>query len=273
MKPPNSLSSQSPIITESNPSHTIPQTPIPTPGNPFDTMTSTTKPWEAIIDDRVKLAHECAKSDCAETLEKLLVSPTYDTIAQQQQQKNGGSPDDDDDMGGGDSDDSRAELRALHKATVHAGRTAYDVFHAVIEKLKEDTPKDWEDKIAAAGVMAKSAMINLLDKFAGDAKDVIGAQADGEQQQQQQDEEEQQQQCRVEAAEYFCYCANGYVLFVRKAHEALGLVYEARKGGLKRVCTVQDTAGRVVHEAEVAALKWAGGQNAFAVPAGVSFQA
>ncbi|CAN8096152.1 unnamed protein product [Discula destructiva] len=202
--------------------------------------------WESLVDDRIALAKECQKSDCAETLEKLLLHPTFDAIV-----KNGN----DDESG-----DDRVEIRALHKDAVQAGRKAYDAFHDVVEGLKKETPnEDWEETIGAAGLMAKDAMGTALDTFAADSKSVIRALSD---------EEEQE-----DDATYFNYCVNGYVLFARKVNEALELVYEGRQGGQQRVWTALETAGRLVHDAEVAALKWVAGENAFATPLGVSFHA
>lgn len=251
-----------PVITVSAPAHTIPQTPLPLHANlnPFANMTAPAS-WETLVDERIALAKECQKSDSSETLEKLLLSPTFDSVTQH----------------GADSD-SKVAIRGLHKETVHTARKAYDVFHELIENLKKEKPKDdWEEKIGAAGLMAKDAFAAALARFAGDAKDVISrhaaASSDNEAQQQQEEEAEEGQ--RVENAQYFSYCVNGYVLFVRKANEALELVYEARKGGQQRVWTALETAGRIVHDAEVAALKWVAGQNAFASSSssqGVSFR-
>lgn len=235
-----------PVITVSAPIHVIPQTPLPVHANfnPFDKMTAS-ESWETLVDERIALAKECQKPDCGETLEKLLLSPTFDSVVQ-----NGTD---------GDSCDSKVDIRGLHKDTVHAARKAYDAFHEVIEALKKEAPKeDWEEKIGAAGLMAKDAFAAALDRFAVDSKEVIRNLPDEEE--------------RVDNAKYFNYCVNGYVLFVRKANEALELVYEARKGGQQRVWTALETSGRVVHDAEVAALKWVAGQNAFSSP-GVSFQA
>lgn len=225
-------------------SQTIPQTLRPTYGNPFDTMTAT-ESWESLIDERIVLAMECVESDCYETLEKLLSAPTTPNAVVQ----NGND---------GDSCDSEIEIRALHQDTVRAGRKASDAFHEVVEGLKKEKPKeDWEEKIGAAGLLAKDALVTALGKFAVDSKAIIRGLSDEEQ--------------RVDSAKYFNYCVSGYVLFVRKVTEALELVYEARKGGQQRVWTALETARRVVHDAEVAALKWAAGRNAFA-SLGMSFQ-
>lgn len=243
------LSTQSPIITVSSPFQTIPQTPRPTYDNPFDTMTAT-ETWESLVDEHIALAKECQKSDCPETLEKLMLTPTFDAVVH-----NGGT---DGDGGDDSSSETKLDIRALQKETVQAGRKAYDAFHEVVEGLKKGTPKDdWEDKIGAAAMVAKDAMVAALEKFAIGSKDAIRLVPDEDE--------------RVESAKYFNYCVNGYVLFVRKVNEVLELVYEARKGGQQRVWTALETAGRVVHDAEGAVLKWVVGQNVFAAP-GVSFQ-
>lgn len=226
---PKSIFVRAPIITvsalASSSAQTIPQTPSPLSSNPFDTM-SATNSWEVTMDERIALAKECQTSDCAETLGKLLMTPTFDAVVQ-----NGED---------GDSSDSRIEIRALHQDTVMAGRKAYEAFHETIDELKKDGPKEdaWEEKIGAAALLAKDAMLAALDKFAVEYKAILRL-VDGEED-------------RVENAVYFSYCVNGFVLFTRKVNEALHLVYESRKGGQQRVWTALDTAGRMVHEAEVA---------------------
>lgn len=207
---------------------TIPQTPCPVLGNPFDFM-SGQHAWEALMDERVAQAKQCQISDCTETLEKLLLTPTCDILTG----KNG--------KGGVTEDsESKNEIRALHKDTILAGRKAYDAFHEIIEGFKKYEPKEdaWEERIRTAAIMTKDAVAVGLDKFAMDSKAIIRPVEKDER--------------RLEYATYFNYFVNGYVLFFRKVNEALELVYEGRKGGQQRVWTALETSGRIVREAEVA---------------------
>lgn len=185
------------------------------------------------MDERIALAKQCQTSDSSEILEKLLLTPTADDALLLQ---SGDDTSDDD----SDNGDCKIEIRALHRAAVAAGHKAYDAFHEVIDGFKRDKPKDvWEERIGAAVLVAKDALIAALDKFAADSKAVIHRLVDEE-------------ELRLEGATYFNYCMNGYVLFSRKVNEALELVYESRKGGQQRVWTALDTSGRTVREAEAA---------------------
>lgn len=206
----------------------IPQTPCPITGNPFEFM-SGQHAWEALMDERVAQAKQCQISDCTETLEKLLLTPTCDIL-----NKNGKG-------GVQDDSESKNEIRALHKDTILVGRKAYDAFHEIIEGFKKDSPKEedaWDERIRTAAIMTKDAMVVALDKFAVDAKGIIRL--------------VEKDENRLEYATFFNYCVNGNVLFFRKVNEALELVYEGRKGGQQRIWTALETSGRIVREAEVA---------------------
>lgn len=180
------------------------------------------------MDERVAQAKQCQISDCTETLEKLLLTPTSDVLTQ-----NGK---------GGVLEDSKSknEIRALHKDTILVGRKAYDAFHEIIDGFKKDNPKEdaWEERIRTAAIMTKDAMVVALDKFAIDSKAIIRLVEKDER--------------RLQYATFFKHCVNGNVLFFRKVNEALELVYEGRKGGQQRIWTALETSERIVREAEVA---------------------
>lgn len=182
------------------------------------------------MDERVAQAKQCQISDCTETLEKLLHTPTCDILTGQNGQ--GGVAQ--------DNESKNDEIRALHQDTIVAARKAYDAFHKIIEGFKKDKPKEdaWEERIRTATIMTKDAMVVALDKFTTDSKAIIRSVEKDEK--------------RLECATYFNYCVNGYVLFFRKVNEAMELVYEGRKGGQQRIWTALDTSGRIVREAEVA---------------------
>lgn len=193
--------------------------------------------WETIIDERITLARQCHNPELQEAIKDMLARPTHDDVAHDGSAKD--------------------LLRALHEETVRAGRKAYDKFHGAVEAPKTEKPDEeaWEHKIGSAAVVAKDKMLAALDKMADAARDVVRGVPGGD--------------GRVEDAEYFTFCVNGYVHFIKKVNGAFELVYDSRKGGQQRIWTALDTAGRTAHEAEEAALKWVSEQDTSTPPTAV----
>ncbi|KAJ4388633.1 hypothetical protein N0V93_006092 [Gnomoniopsis smithogilvyi] len=100
-----------------------------------------TQTWEVLVDRHIALAKQCQMSDCGKVLEKLLITPTFDTF-----KENGD---------GCVNDGNNIEIRSLYKDTVLAGRKAYDAFHEVIKGFMEDKPEEgaWEERIGTEAVL------------------------------------------------------------------------------------------------------------------------
>ncbi|KAF3771087.1 hypothetical protein M406DRAFT_326487 [Cryphonectria parasitica EP155] len=182
--------------------------------------------WEAIINEHIVLAKRCQTTSFHDAPEKLfphasLEPPQVDTST--------------------NTSPINLKLIDLHRDTVRAGRKAYGKFHAVIEGLKTERPKEdaWEDKIGSAAIIAKDKMVGILDKMVDGGKGVLRDISD--------------ESAQVENAKYLNFCVNG------------------RKGGQQRVWTALETAGRNVDEAEAAALRWVAGRETTAIiPSSIS---
>lgn len=204
------------------------------------------------MDSRIRLAKQCFQGDSTFHLKELLDSPTFDAL------RNHNSTATTTTAVTAQHDKRKLAIREIHEIQVHTAHTAYKSFHAVVESLKAEKPNEelWEGKIGSAALACKDVMSSALDTMGVEARRIIVTEEEEE-------EEEAEGDSALDNAQYFCFCLNEYVLFVRKVNEALELVYESRGKGLQRLWTALETAGRTVAEAEAAALKWVAGQDAF----------